>query len=273
MNIYGTIGYSILINKENKQRVLIMADMHNKLPECENRINISKWLDSKKYKSKILLEEVPRDGVDLMELWSEAPHTQELKNFYLKNPSEITAVDPRPFLIPFSWEILLKNPDLNKSNVKFIKYLQLIDDFFSLNHHHFKKYSPFYSEINLKGTNLGNHFLKIKKKFKNYLEENRDLLELSLSVLITNNLYLLEQLNNLLDDIMEWNICGHIVWNLKRSIILHAGLAHSEKIIDWLINQYNFYIKFKQGINKLQQTISSPIYGCINLSSDEDSNF
>ena len=82
-NIYGTIGYTVLKNPNTNNKIIILADMHDKLPECVNQTNISNWFESKINSSKILLEEVPRDNVTLHELWSESPHTQNLKNLFL----------------------------------------------------------------------------------------------------------------------------------------------------------------------------------------------
>ena len=66
LNLSGSIGYTLLNN--NNKKVLILADMHSELPYCQNGIFVSDWMKSKN-KSKILLEEVPRTGSQLKELW------------------------------------------------------------------------------------------------------------------------------------------------------------------------------------------------------------
>ena len=65
INISGSIGYTLLQNGNKK--ILILADMHSELPYCKNGIFVSNWMKSK-YKSKILLEEVPRENNKLIEL-------------------------------------------------------------------------------------------------------------------------------------------------------------------------------------------------------------
>ena len=81
-NIYGTIGYTVLKNISTNNKIIILADMHDTLPSCTNQTNISDWFKSKFKSSKILLEEVPREGFKLEELWPQSPHTQELKKLF-----------------------------------------------------------------------------------------------------------------------------------------------------------------------------------------------
>ena len=173
LNISGSIGYSYLSN--GKIKVLILSDMHSKLPYCNNNegIFVSDWLN-KKYKSKVLLEEVPRTGTVLKELWPESPHTQKLKNLYL-NSRVIDGIDIRPFLIPFSWELFLDN-QIDKikkdelSKVKLIEYLSIISKFFSLKHDYFiKNLGKIYTKEFLNYNDLGKHFLKLKEETKKYL--------------------------------------------------------------------------------------------------------
>ena len=44
-NIYGTIGYTIL--KNDNHNVIVFADMHDQLLDCNNNITISNWLKNK----------------------------------------------------------------------------------------------------------------------------------------------------------------------------------------------------------------------------------
>ena len=69
-NIYGTIGFSLLEHIDDKNKIMILADMHNTLPSCNNKTNIADWFKSKFPTSEILLEEVPREDFKLKELWS-----------------------------------------------------------------------------------------------------------------------------------------------------------------------------------------------------------
>ena len=173
-NIYGTIGYSLLENPNTNKKIIILADMHDRLPECTDSTNISKWFESKIHSSKILLEEVPREKVTLQELWTESPHTQNLKNIFLKNQKIIHAVDIRPFLIPFSWEILSDSKTFNDEyyDIKLKKYLFNINNFFKLELNYLIEKLSIYKLEKLINTKLGEHFLKIKKNWKKFLENH-----------------------------------------------------------------------------------------------------
>lgn len=273
-NIYGTIGYTLLKNPNNNNKIIILADMHDRLPECMNHTNISDWFTSKIKSSKILLEEVPRDNVTLQELWSESPHTQNLKKLFLDNQHIIHAVDIRPYLIPFSWEILsdLKTSD-QLYDVKLKKYLMTINSFFILEFEYLIEKLPNYKLEKLVNTKLGKHFLIIKKNWKKFLENNQIYLNYLIKIIYQNNLNVLEKLSDILDQIMEWYICANIDLHLDKPIILHTGLAHSDKVIDWLINHYNYKLENSSGINKMDEIIYKPMSGCISLSPDIETQF
>jgi hypothetical protein len=71
---------------------------------------------------------------------------------------------------------------------------------------------------------------------------------------------------------MEWYICACIENNKNKPIILHLGLAHSDKIIKWLQNLYNYIILSSQGINYMNE-INNNIQGCIQLPEYIDKQF
>jgi hypothetical protein len=273
-NIYGTIGYTLLKNPTTENKIIILADMHDRLPECTNHTNISDWFTSKINSSKILLEEVPRDNVTLHELWTESPHTQNLKNLFLNNQQIIHAVDIRPYLIPFSWEILsdLKTSD-QLYDIKLKKYLMTINSFFVLDFRYLIDKLPNYKLEKLVKSKLGNHFLMIKKNWKKFLENNEIYLNYLIKILYQNNLNVLEKISDILDQIMEWYICANIELHLDKPIILHTGLAHSDKVIDWLINHYNYKLENSSGINKMDEIISKPMSGCVSLTADIEAQF
>ena len=273
-NIYGTIGYVFLRNENRK--IIILADQHDTLPDCNNKINISDWFKKKLESSKILLEEVPRENNKLIELWQHSPHTQELKNLYLENPTIIPGMDIRPFMIPFSWEVLDQINILdNDYNISMIEYLKEIDSFFTLDNTDIISKLSNYNINNLINTLLGKHFLLIKKKFNMLLEELNTKKLLNQKIIYLNSNYNKElfKINNLLDDIMEWYICAHIELYKDKSIIIHAGLAHTEKIIELLKSHYNFEINYKEGINTINSIGENPRSGCINIPIIIDNQF
>jgi len=272
--IYGTIGFVFLAKEYRK--IIILADQHDTLPECENKINIANWFKKKFNSSKILLEEVPREDNKLIELWQESPHTQELKKLYLDNPTIISGMDIRPFMIPFSWEVLEQIDTLNNDyNINMIEYLKEIDNFFSLQNTFIMSNLPNYNVNILKDTLLGKHYLLIKNRYENFLEElnNQELLTQQIRYLNDNHNSKLSILNNLLDDIMEWYICAQVNLYNDKSIIIHAGLAHTDKIIKLLQSHYSFEIKHQEGINSMNKIGYGSRSGCIQIPLEIDSQF
>lgn len=278
LNISGSIGYSYLSN--GKIKVLILSDMHSKLPYCNNDgIFISDWLN-KKYKSKVLLEEVPRTGSVLKELWPESPHTQKLKNLYL-NSRVIDGIDIRPFLIPFSWELFLDN-QIDKikkdelSKIKLIEYLSLISKFFSLKHEYFiKNLGKIYTKEFLNYNDLGKHFLKLKEETKKYFSLHKSLLNETVYSLIEHKSNILERINEIISYIMEWYTVAKIFQgNLmgNDNFIIHAGLAHTSNINLILKKEYFFkVIDFNGLIDINDGNIESN--GCLRLPSLIDNQF
>ena len=74
--IYGTIGYVFL--KKDNRKIIVLADQHDTLPSCENKINVAEWFKSKFKTSKILLEEVPRENNKLLDNNKQISMTKDL---------------------------------------------------------------------------------------------------------------------------------------------------------------------------------------------------
>ena len=272
-NLYGTIGFTILKNNQTNKKIIIFADKHDSLPSCMNKTNIHDWFKTKLYSSKILLEEVPRNTVNLQELWSGSTHTQGLKQIYLENPQAINGLDIRPLLIPFSWELVSDNEIAHDITIK--EYVERINNFFCVKDNYLLTHLKNYQVEKLKGTKLGKHFILIKKLFIKILEKNSHFLNFKVKTVKLINTGLLEEINDMLDQIMEWNICANINEYMTKSIILHAGLAHSEKIISLLMDNYNYSFIMEQGINKLSLVLNhnENISGCIQLPTDMQRQF
>jgi len=269
-NIYGTIGYTVLKNNKSNKKIIILADMHDTLPSCTNQTSISNWFKTKFDSSKILLEEVNRDGIELKELWSNAQHTQELKNLFISNSQLIHAVDIRPQLTPFSWELI---EEMNIDNYISLKnYIEEIDNFFCLKSKYFIKNILNYNINKLPHTKLGKHFMIIKKNYRNFLQENINSKNSAIKEIYSNKPEIFYQINNILDEIMEWYICANIILEDNKPIILHTGLAHSEKIIRWLLVHYEYIILNKYGVNTLNETTYN-MSGCVQLPTDIDKQF
>lgn len=267
INLYGSIGYTLLNNaSDNTGQILVLADMHSQLSYCSNYKKISEWLFSKINNSNILLEEVPRNNLNLKGIFESADHTNDLKNLFLNNPDVIHALDIRPFLIPFSWEVIEFNKDID---IKLKDYLKLVDDFYLFNHPKFKELlDDIYTEKYISNTKLKLHYDVIKNYYLKYKEEYKSFMDLYLFDLYKNNIIILNEFNSQLDNIMEFFILCKI-YNLKqdkKNIIIHAGLAHSEKIIFWLENLYDYKTRLSSGHNKIDDLNNKKITnGCIVL--------
>lgn len=265
-NIYGTVGYAFLKSNHFKNYILVLADVHSKLPYCDNKINISEWFYKNKTNSNILLEEVPRNSIILKELWPESEHTQELKHFFINNPDIVHAIDIRPLLIPFSWELNLIN---NNNNINLVEYIKLINDFFNVDSEIIKNnIINVYNKEYLNNSPLGNHFNDINIKYKNFINKNNAYLNLSINEIYNKKKHILEELNYLLDSIMEWfAIAKMFNFNNKKNMIIHTGLFHSNQIIIALIKYYFYSIESIDGINTISQIIENDNieFNCINL--------
>jgi hypothetical protein len=271
LNINGSIGYTLLSNKDIK--ILVLADMHSKLPYCDkDGIFVSDWF-LKKFNSKILLEEVPRIGTQLKELWPSSPHTQKLKEAYLKNSSVIQGIDIRPFLIPFSWELSFDNkiPNIHLKN-----YLSYINLFCNLKLDLLRnELKNIYTKEYLSKSLLGLHYLKIKRLIKKYVDKNKKFLDIKIKDLAKNNTIVLEKVNEIISCIMEWYIVAKIYQSLlngKKNIIIHAGLVHTTNLILLLQKIYNFKIVSEEGLTNIDN-YDNPNNGCLHLPVDIDKQF
>lgn len=261
-SIYGTIGYTILEN--NNHKVIVFSDMHDQLKECTNNISISNWLKKKFDTSYILLEEVDRNvELKLKELWGDSKHTQELKKLYINNKNIIIPIDIRPFLIPYNWEIE-KDDDTTKLN----KYLLLLDNFFCIKNNYIKKKLSNYNK-NLINNISGKHYTILKYKYYLFLLNYNNYLYHEIKNINEN---ILEEINDLLNDIMEWYTCSKINLLQNKSNIIHTGLAHSENIIILLESLYKYKINYKKGINNMNN-INNITTGCVNIISKYDELF
>lgn len=314
LNIYGSIGYTFLSTTSSNlpQYILVLADMHSQLPYCNDFKRISLWFNSKFNTSNILLEEVPRSkDIKLQGLFEESDHTSELREMYLNNKNIINAVDIRPYLVPFSWEIL-KN-DSQGSNLKLSEYLKLIDEFFNFENKKIKEeigdlYSFDYiknikfidkifkflnnkllifnsksksSECDIvkllsgnKENKLNIHFSVIKYIYIKFKDKYKNQLDNTLLSILQNNKNILEEINYHLDNIMEFYTILKIflLKKDKKNIIIHTGLVHSEKILDWLTHIYNYDINSSYGVNNINE-IDKINSGCFILPKDINTKF
>ena len=96
------------------------------------------------------------------------------------------------------------------------------------------------------------HFKILFYKFYLFLIKQKKFLNMTLIDIYSKYNYILHELNTILNDCMEWYICALIDLYKYHTIIIHAGLFHTEKINKLLSTFYNFEIIFKIGMNKLK---------------------
>lgn len=259
MNTYGLVGYTLL-EKDNKN-ILIFADIHDGVTYCNNSVGISDWLKGRFNKNQILVEEVQLKNVNLKDLWPNSKHTQELKSLVKKYDSNVDAVDIRPLLIPFSWELLDKYPKLGDITLQ--KYLSYLNDFF-----HGKgvlydtiiskevnklKDNKYYKKILVHYAIIKNEFFTLQKK--NNLQKK--------IILYYDKEDLLEDINHLISLVMEWYIVL-LSLNSSKNTIIHSGLAHTTRLNNILQKFYNFKIIDKKGLNYMKHLNYDKVYSaCI----------
>jgi hypothetical protein len=270
-NIFGLIGYTVL--KCNDKLVLIMADRHDNLPPCNVDYNkVSDWLKSKFDVADILLEEVKRTKNNVLgELWATSEHTQDLKNLYLDNANNnvIKPIDIRNNYIPYSWELYDKNEIGH--NIIYYQFLSHINKFFSLKDEKLKAQIPLYNINYLKHNVLGIYFLLIKYNYKDYVEKYKHHLYANINDIIDNKKIFLE-FNDILHSILEWYAIAETINSTKNKIIIHTGLAHSEKIVYYLQRIFNYEIIDEQGTNTIGD-LTRPVTSCFLLPSEIAAQF
>ena len=260
MFISGSIG--VIILKNNKKIITVLADDHSNSVYCKNQdMSIKDYLKDKINKGdQVLLEEVPRDNFKLKELWPDTLHTQELKKLFLED-KRVTGVDIRPYLIPFSFQVVQIDKKLLDFPIK--KYMSLLDDFFELKGHFYKEIvSPVIKNLKIKNSGLGKHLKKLLSDYKKIKKElNNYSPSAPIHEFFYGNTLLLNKISLLADNIMEFYTLLNAFKTEKFSII-HTGLFHSSTIIDLLTSIYQFKIIYKNGNNEYtgQRSHTSCIY-------------
>lgn len=235
METSGIMGYTILENPFTKKEVILFSDIHDGVNYCidEKSIFIDELFDKVKDDYLILLEEVPRLGIELVELWPNAEHTQRLKNWYMKNSNEIEGIDLRPYLVSFSYqkyfldklekeeEISMKDylemdllfaPEMNMKLINKLPYPQFYQKIFRL-----LKKLPSRSGVINYYNQLKNHYNKMKSEIN---------LEDTFLKTLKGNKKWFESLDELKSNLMDWYTILLIASNKDKKIIVHFGLAH-----------------------------------------------
>ncbi len=258
--------------------ILLLADIHDGVSYCEqDSLMIDRFL-SMKDGNNILLEEAVRETFDLTDLWPGAEHTQRLKKLNKTN-QKIKPVDIRPLLIKYSWELLdSTNLNLEQYNMTLAEYLSLIDDIFNYKYTKLmiKYFVPEVKKLdNIDPTLkklLLQHFDEIRQLYFEFLDNNKAYLNKPMIELYKTNKDTLEEINNITSMIMEWYILL-LILNCDTNCILHLGLAHSNKILDFLLQIYSFRTIKKSGINMINEINNDVPQACLMVPDEVNNKF
>lgn len=283
-HISGSVGYTLL--ERDNMIVLLFADIHDGIEYCDqSKYNkfIAEWLNDKSYKYEVLLEEIIREDLKLTELWPNAKHTQELKHLN-KNNSNITPIDIRPMLVPFSWELVETDSigsttsQLGYNTLQF--YINNLEKLFNQESYFFKKY--FEEKIDTMKKNQDNvtgskisplvHYNELNNLFNEFKDQYNELMGKNIFYIIKNKKEILYRINNIISMIMEWYIVL-LIYNNSKYKIIHIGLAHSNRLYDILTQVYRFNCKYKVGINKMIEIPYNIPSACVMLPPDVTNMF
>jgi len=236
--ISGATGYTIL--KRDEKVIILFGDIHDSVNYCkqgDESIDIDKYLDKKSNNYQVLLEESTNDPeLNLSDLWTQSYHTNNLKNLKINNPNVIP-VDIRPYLIPFSWQLVESN---NKyKTLIFKKYISKFDEFLNKKGSTYLRFITPYFEyiINDEYKNkLEKVFSTIKKSFDKTFDKY---LDETMEYVFNNNKEYLHKLDDINSLIMEYYILM-LIFSDNRYSLIHTGLAHSSRLKYILKKIFNF---------------------------------
>jgi len=270
MLLSGSVGYRLLENDKLNKKILILADIHDGVHYCaKDSVMIDSWLASQSNDNvNIFLEEVLRENFTLGDLWPNSIHTSKLKELNRTNYN-IIPIDIRPFLIPFSWELLNDKAE-EMREMLLSNYLEKIDDIFNYKSTSIlmaKYIAPELKRMNIdcsdeiKGL-IMEQFNQNKKIYLQFLKDNKKLLDKKIVDISKEKL---EQINELISGLMEWYIIL-LILNNKKHAIIHLGLAHSNRLNDLFIGVYGFKILESNGVNTIEEILqmdNTPAHACI----------
>ena len=273
IGLSGVVSYTVLINPENNKFTVLLGDIHDGVTYCDankyNNIFIHELLDeiSKNKYFLTFLEEVPRDNkIKLVELWPNAKHTQELKKLFLNNQERIIPIDPRPYLVPFSYQ----KYDMNiledeERNMLMKDYLKTFDILFMLNDTPLDNSIIFFKNIldSLSHKSPQKGILKMYKLLKEkYMVLKKDInINDTFEKTIKENKYFFIMLEELKMNVMDWYTVLLLMNNNNN--IIHFGLAHYLNVRNVLEKRFNFKVIHKKGLETLNNEF--PINSCLTI--------
>ncbi len=310
MLVSGSIGITILkkeLNLSNKAKlnsnvksekiVVILSDSHAVTNYCsvisDKNISLTEFLSKNKKNTQILIEEIPNDirnKIQLQEIWYNVPHIKELKKYVLKNSKSAEGIDIRLELLPISIDLILNNSlseSLDSSMMNSMseaKYFNELDNFFNGNGQVYNKYfNPIFkmqSTDSIKSNQFINEYISLSNDYKNIKNEFVNFKRLHKLINSTSIIDIFKKdkefsekiyysIDKLLNNIMEFYVATKIISNFEENnlstSILHMGLYHTHNLRNKLINKHNFKIIYENGITKFPPIENENIISCIRL--------
>lgn len=275
MKISGAVCYSILKNPKNNKYIILLGDIHDGVEYCEEEsICVDEYLDKLLDKNiDVILEEVPRDGVTLVELWPNAKHTQKLKDWFLSKTKDIIAIDIRPYLVPFSYHKReVSELDEKEKNIIMTEYLRTLDCLFELNKKCLDKSIIFFKNIiNLLGkkseqSGICKMYKELRLIYLDLKSEIDDIETITFEEQCVKDSSFFIKLEKLKIDLMDWYTVLLLLNN--RNSITHFGLAHYINVKKVLIDIFNFEVIIDSGINELSDKLKK-LDACIDIADDK----
>lgn len=179
-------------------------------------------------------------------MWPNADHTRQLK-ILKENHKNVIPTDIRPYLIPFSWQLLESSENsqsasaINKyKELSINKYLFYFSEFFKQRGKVYERFIlPYYEFIEDEDKKI---LIKIFSAIKNLFIKNFKKYEnLTLNEILKKDEDYMHSIDNINSLIMEYYILL-LIFSDKRDSIIHTGLAHSSRLKIILVEEFKFKI-------------------------------
>lgn len=305
INISGSIGLTILLDKKTNKKVYIFYDDHSNLEYCKDNNffinNLFEYFFIKNQNTIFLLEEpFIKDGDKLIDLWSGSEHVIKFRKFYCKLLDKCKnkvfckafPVDIRLCMVEISLDELFDNittpnyfDDITLTveeyffNILFIFNIDNLsstcvpDDNITFLRKVFDIFSTtgYYIKLKNKVESFYNKYIKtnfnldIKDFISKYSQFKFEYIK-GYPFVDNNNYIMTDDFDKIMSGIMEFYIVMLINHIDNNIFILNAGYFHCNNVEHILINNYGFEIIYQTGIvDDILNKKVSDITNCLNI--------
>ncbi len=305
INISGSIGLTILLDKKTNKKVYIFYDDHSNLEYCKDNNffinNLFEYFFIKNQNTIFLLEEpFIKDGDKLIDLWSGSEHVIKFRKFYCKLLDKCKnkvfckafPVDIRLCMVEISLDELFDNittpnyfDDITLTVEEYffnILYIFNIDNLSSTcvpddNIIFLRKVfdifstTEYYVKLKNKVESFYNKYIKpnfnldIKDFISKYSQIRFEYIK-GYPFVDNNNYIMTDDFDKIMSGIMEFYIIMLINYIDNNIFILNAGYFHCNNVEHILINKYGFEIIYQTGIvDDILNKKVSDITNCLSI--------